>query len=155
VVEQQLGEQEQRRSAEREDREAERRVVAWVGDRELVGDGDHDQPQHDERERPRAPQPDSAGVLGGLGRLGTEHLGALEVAPPERNGPGEADRQREQPLKLERLAGKRVAHRQHGLAQDNDEEQPEALDEMPTRNLRVLKVDAPRPGSQCCAHAPP
>lgn len=41
--EEDLGEQEQRRAAEREDREAERRVVAWMGDRELVTDRDRDQ----------------------------------------------------------------------------------------------------------------
>ena len=41
--EEDLGEQEQRRPAEREDREAKRRVVAGVGDRELVSDRDSDQ----------------------------------------------------------------------------------------------------------------
>ena len=46
-----------------------------------------DQPEHYQRQRPRAPQPDGAGVIGRLGRPGTEPLGMLEVAPPQRNGP--------------------------------------------------------------------
>ena len=84
LMEQELGEQEQRRAAEREDDEAERRVVAGMGDRELVADGDPDERKHDERQRPRAPQPDRAGVIGGLDSFDTERLGSLEVAPPER-----------------------------------------------------------------------
>lgn len=39
-----LWEQEQRRAAEREDREAQLRVIAGMRDRELVADGDADQP---------------------------------------------------------------------------------------------------------------
>jgi hypothetical protein len=143
-----LGEQEQRRSAERQEREAERRVVAGVRDGELVGDGDRDQREHDERQRPRAPQPDGAGVLGALGGLDTKRLGALEVAPPQRDGPREADRQRDQPLDRERLARERGARRQHGLAQHDDEEQAEALDEMAAGDLGVLERDAPAPAGQ-------
>ena len=63
-MEDELGEQEQRRAAEREEREAERRVVAGMGDRELVADGDRDQREHDQRQRQRAPPADGAGVLG-------------------------------------------------------------------------------------------
>ncbi len=70
-----------------QDREAKPRVVAGMGDRELVADGDPDQREHDQRQRPRAPQPDGAGVLSGLGHLDPDPLGALEVAPPERDGP--------------------------------------------------------------------
>src|SRR5215216_7495147 len=108
-----------------------------MGDRELVADGDPDQREHYQRQRPRAPPRDGAGVLGGLGHLYTDPLGALEVAPPERNRRREADPQREEALELERLVGERVARRQHGLAECDDEEQPEALDEMPGRDLGV------------------
>ena len=118
-------------------------VVAGMGDRQLVADRDRDQREHHQRQRPGAPPPDGAGVVGGLGHLDADLLGALEVAPPERDGPGEADRQREQALELERLVGERAAHREHGLAQGDDEEQPEALDEVPAGDLGVLEVDAP------------
>ena len=123
--------------------ELERRVVARMRDRELVADRDPDQRQHDQRQGPGAPQPDSAGVLRRLGHLDADPFGALEVAPPEGDGPREADRQCAQALELERLADKSVARGQHRLAQGDDEEQPEALDEMPARDLGVPKVDAP------------
>jgi hypothetical protein len=142
VVEQQLGEQEQGRSGERERGEAERRVVAGVGECELVGDGDR-APEHDEGQRPRAPHRDGAGVLGRLGGFDAKRLGALEVAPPQRDGPGEAQREREQPVEREWLAGERGTGCQHGFAEHDDEEEPEALEEMPGCDLGVLEVDAP------------
>jgi hypothetical protein len=83
-----------------------------MGDRELVPDGDRDQCEHDQDQRPRAPISDGAGVLGAFGHLDPDSLGALEVAPEERDGPAEADPQREQTLEPERLAGERVAGRQ-------------------------------------------
>jgi hypothetical protein len=49
-----LGEQEQCRAAEGEDCEAECRLVVGVGDCELVADGDADQREHDQRQRPGA-----------------------------------------------------------------------------------------------------
>jgi hypothetical protein len=106
-MEEELGEQEQRRPTEREDREADCRVIARVRDRQLVGDGDGDQREHDQRQRPRAPQPDAAGVIGTLDQLFAERFGALELAPPERDGPREADRECDQALELERLVGER------------------------------------------------
>ena len=60
ALEQDLREQEQRRAAEREDAEAERGIVAGMGDRELVADGDPDQCEDYQRQRPRAPVPDGA-----------------------------------------------------------------------------------------------
>jgi len=52
-----LGEQEERRRAESEDREAERRLVVGMGDRELVTDGDPEQRDHYQGQRPGALQP--------------------------------------------------------------------------------------------------
>lgn len=86
---------------------------------------------------PTAPAPCSV-----TGCLGADRLGALEGAPPERDGPREADGQREQALELERRVREGVAHEQHGLAQQHDEEQPDALDEMPTCGFEVPEVDA-------------
>ena len=81
---------------------------------------------------------------------------ALEIAPPQRNGPREGDRQRNQARELERLVGERGAGRQHRLAQGDDEEQPKALEEMSARDLRVPEVDAlPTAGQPVQAHAPP
>jgi hypothetical protein len=142
-----LAGQEQRRAAERQEREAERGVVAGMGDGQLVADGDRDQAEDEERQRPRAPPAHGAGVLGRVGQVDADAFGALEVAPPERDGPGEGDRQGEQPLERERLGDERGAGRQHGLTQCDDEEQAEALDEMPAGDLRVRDVDplpAPR-----------
>ena len=81
---------------EREDREPRSGVVGGMGDRELVADGDADQREHDQRQRPRAPVSDDARALDGFGHLYPDRLGALEVAPPDRDGPCEGDRQREQ-----------------------------------------------------------
>jgi hypothetical protein len=142
VQEDELGEEEQCGPAEREDRESERRVVSGVGDGHFVGDGDRDQPQDDQRQGPRAPPPDGARTLGGLGRLGADLLVALEVAPPQRDSSGEADHQCEQALEFERLVRERVAHRQHGLAEQDDAEQSEALDEVAARDLGVSEAAA-------------
>jgi hypothetical protein len=92
--------------------------------------------------------PTAPASLGGLGSHDAERLDPLEIAPPERDGPREADRQRKQPLELERFAGEPVAHREHGLAERDDEEQPEALDEMPARDLRVPEVEPPATAGQ-------
>jgi pimeloyl-ACP methyl ester carboxylesterase len=56
-----LSEQEQRRAPEGEDCEAKGRVVAGMDYAELVTDGDRDQPEHDQGQRPRAPPPDGPG----------------------------------------------------------------------------------------------
>jgi hypothetical protein len=142
IQEDELGEEEQCGPAEREDRESERRVVSGVGDGHFVGDGDRNQPQDDQRQGPRAPPPDGARTLGGLGRLGADLLVALEVAPPQRDSSGEADHQCEQALEFERLVRERVAHRQHGLAEQDDAEQSEALDEVAARDLGVSEAAA-------------
>ena len=107
-----------------------------------------DQREHDQRQRPGAPVADGARTLGGRGCLGADPLGALEVAPPERDGPREADRRRQQALELERLGGECGPRRQDGLAQGDDEEPPEALNEMPARDLRVPEIDAPATAGQ-------
>ena len=101
-------------------------------------------------------QADGAGVVRGLGNLDSNALGALEVAPPERDRPCESDRQRDQALERERLVGEGGARRQDGLAQRDDEEQPEALDEMARPRSRCApgRWRRPRPGSQCRLHTP-
>jgi hypothetical protein len=67
VQEEDLSQQEQRRAAEGQHREAERGAVAGMGDHELVADRDPDQREHDQRQGQRAPPPDGAGVLRPLG----------------------------------------------------------------------------------------
>ena len=56
------------RSTEGEDREAKRRFVARMGDRELAADGDANQREHYQYQRPRSPPPNAAGVRGVLRR---------------------------------------------------------------------------------------
>lgn len=70
-------------AAECEEREANRCVVAGMGDRELVADGDPDQLEHDQRQGPRGPQPDGTRVIGDLDSLDTERLGPPEEADEE------------------------------------------------------------------------
>jgi hypothetical protein len=104
------------RSTEGDDREAKRHFVARMGDRELVADDDADQREHHQHQRPCSPPPNTASVRGVLSHLDPDRLGALEVAPPKRDGSRESDRQREQTLDFEGLVSERITSGKHTLA---------------------------------------
>lgn len=125
------------RYGEDQDGSADGDPAAGIGERQLVADGDRDDPD-DHRDQGVVADGDYArGVGQDAGRIDADVLGAVEVAPPERNRAGEGDREDEEAVGLQRLAGKGVADRQHGLAEGDEEEEAEALEQVLGVDLAV------------------
>ena len=108
-----------------------------VGDRQLVADRDRDDADDHRDQGVVADRDDPRGVGGALDRVEADLLGAVEVAPPERDGAGEGGGEDEQAVGLDRLVGEGVADREHGLAEGDQEEEAEALEQVLGVDLAV------------------
>jgi hypothetical protein len=88
----------------------------------------------------RAERGDAARVLRRLGRSQAGAFGPLEVAEPDRDGRGERVDERDDGAERQRLVGEGAAGGDQGLAEGDQEEEPEPLEQVLARDVAVRTV---------------